>query len=34
MVIAGGCVIFKVYKGNHFWYTMQAFTVAFGLTNI
>jgi hypothetical protein len=36
MVIAGACTFVKVYKGskNIFCYTMQIFTVAFGLTNI
>ena len=36
MVLAGGATLLKVYKGskNHFCYSMQIFTVAFGLTNI
>ena len=36
MVIAGAATYLKVYKGskNHFCYTMQLFTVAYGLKNI
>ena len=36
MVIAGAATFLKVYKGskNRFCYTMQLFTVAYGLTNI
>ena len=36
MVLAGGATLLKVHKGskNHFCYSMQIFTFAFGLTNI